>query len=416
LSLLLCHLASCAWQEKAPQLDPFAAINPMQKFNPLAPDSPLAATVVAGWQKEFSQPDFLEDHRWHTEEGRNELVYRLIFVADYRFFRFEGDLMAGRAAGDTVIDMAVLGLSAAGALTTPGQVTQILAAISGGLIGSRAALQKNFFQNQATAVLLDRMRALRKERYNAIIANLQQPYKRYPIEMAIVDIFDYYNRGTMLGALQDISNTTAIKQIQAEGGVVTPPPTAPAAGRQERLAKWNPEVRGPRSGSPAPTPPEIKPGEPSEAEIRTALTKSLANQNNNPDADVYKQILLDQKLDPTKIPGKRYVTKVFEAYKNYPNKRQAIAKAIADLPQSQPSEDIIPGAPTVEEMRIALTKSVAKQNNDPNADAYNQILNSLGFDPTKLPGRSSATKILEAYKANPNQRPAIADAVSHLAQ
>ena len=37
LSLLLCHLASCAWQEKAPQLDPFAAINPMQKFNPLAP-------------------------------------------------------------------------------------------------------------------------------------------------------------------------------------------------------------------------------------------------------------------------------------------------------------------------------------------------------------------------------------------
>jgi hypothetical protein len=93
-----------------------------------------------------------------------------------------------------------------------------------------------------------------------------------------------------------------------------------------------------------------------------------------------------------------------------------MAKAIAALPQSLASDDIIPGAPTVEEMRIALTKSVAKQNNDPNADVYNGMLNSLGFDPTRLPGQSGATKILEAYKANPNQRPAIADAVSHLPQ
>jgi hypothetical protein len=236
LSLIVCHLASCALQEKGPQLDPFAAINPMQKFNPLAPDSPLASTVVAGWEKQFSQPDFLQDDRWHTQEGRNEIIYRLIFIADYRFFRFEGDLMAGRAAGDTVIDMAVLGLSAAGALTTPGQVTQILAAISGGLIGSRAAIQKNFFQNQTTTVLLDRMRALRQERFNAIVANLQLPYKQYPVELAIVDVFDYYNRGTMLGALQDISKNTAIKQIEAEGGDVTLTPVVLPVSKQIRLS------------------------------------------------------------------------------------------------------------------------------------------------------------------------------------
>src|SRR3984893_9591876 len=167
-------LNSCSFSEKAPQLDPFAAINPFQKFNPLAPDSPLAASVIAQWEQEFTQPNFLTPgDYWHSRQGRNELVYRLIFIADYRFFRFEGDLMAGRAAGDTIIDMAVLGLSAAGALTTPGQATRILAAISGGLIGSRAAIQKNFFQNQTTAVLLDRMRVLRKERFNEIVANLQ---------------------------------------------------------------------------------------------------------------------------------------------------------------------------------------------------------------------------------------------------
>jgi hypothetical protein len=230
-------LNSCSFSEKAPQLDPFAAINPFQKFNPLAPDSPLAASVIAQWEQEFTQPNFLTPgDYWHSRQGRNELVYRLIFIADYRFFRFEGDLMAGRAAGDTIIDMAVLGLSAAGALTTPGQATRILAAISGGLIGSRAAIQKNFFQNQTTAVLLDRMRALRQERFNEIVANLQLSPEKYPVELAIVEIFDYYNRGTMLGALQDISKNTAIKQIEAEGGDVTPPPVTPPVKDQIRIS------------------------------------------------------------------------------------------------------------------------------------------------------------------------------------
>jgi hypothetical protein len=77
--------------------------------------------------------------------------------------------------------------------------------------------------------------------------------------------------------------------------------------------------------------------------------------------------------------------------------------------------DIITEVP-VEDIRSALTKSVAKQNNDPNADVYKQILINQGLDPAKIPGQSFATKVLEAYKLNPNKRPAIGKAVSKLAQ
>ncbi len=43
---------ACSVAQKGPRLDPFAAINPFQKFDPLAPPSPLAARVVA----QFPEP------------------------------------------------------------------------------------------------------------------------------------------------------------------------------------------------------------------------------------------------------------------------------------------------------------------------------------------------------------------------
>jgi hypothetical protein len=218
-------------------LDPFAAINPFQRYDPYRPNNPLAATVVAQWEQELSKPDFLQPgDQWHSKEGRNELIYRLIFIADYRFSKYEADLMTGRAAGDTATDIAVLGLTSAASITPYAGTARILSAIAGGLTGSRAVLQKNFYQNQTVSVLLDRMRALRKERFNQIVLNLQQPYSQYPVELAVLDTLDYFNRGTMLGALQDISDTTAIKQITAEGGSVATPSPAPPVSKQIRIS------------------------------------------------------------------------------------------------------------------------------------------------------------------------------------
>jgi hypothetical protein len=208
-------------------MDPFAAINPLQKFNPFAPQSPLAGAVIAQWEADFEKPGFLDSSGgyWHTRQGRDELVYRLIFMCDYRFARYEADLVAGKATRDTVIDLAVLGLTSAAALTTPGQATQILAAISGGLIGSRAAVEKNFYQNLAQPVLLRKMQVLRAQKLFAISHRLRKyDVDVYPTERALIDVLDYYNRGTMLAALQEISNDTAAQEIQLSGAALTRPP------------------------------------------------------------------------------------------------------------------------------------------------------------------------------------------------
>lgn len=201
-----------------------AGTNQGNQGNPFAPAGPLATSVVARWEKEFATLDISQ---YRQEPERSALVYRLIFISDYRFSRYEADLMLGKATRDTFVDMSMFGLNAAASLLTPGQATQVLSAIAGGLSFSRNTIEKNFYMNHTAPVLIARMRVLRKEKLNEICANLRQSPRAYPIELAIIDVLDYYNRGTMLGALQSVSNQTSIQEIQAAGGEVRLPPAAP---------------------------------------------------------------------------------------------------------------------------------------------------------------------------------------------
>lgn len=203
----------------------------MNQSNPFAPQSPLAASVVTKWEHELSNTDVTTID---TVRERNDLVYRLIFLCDYRFSRYEADLMLGRAARDTFIDLSMFGLNTASALMTPGSSTQVLSAVAGGLGFSRATVEKNFYMNHAAPVLMAKMRALRTEKLNEIVRNLGRSIQSYPASLAVIDVLDYYNRGTMLGALQAISNETAVQAIKAQGGEVREPPKAPPVSFQIR--------------------------------------------------------------------------------------------------------------------------------------------------------------------------------------
>ncbi len=209
-----------------------AGINQANQLgNPLAPPSPIAKSVVAKWEKELAETDITAIA---TRRERNDLVYRLIFMSDYRFQRYEADLVLGRATRDSFVDLSMFGINAASTLMTQGASTKMLSAIAGGLGFSRATIEKNFYMNHAAPVLMGKMRALRAEKKNEIVKNLSRGIDSYPASLAIIDVLDYYNRGTMLGALQAISNDTATQAIRAEGGRVTEPEKAPAVSAQIR--------------------------------------------------------------------------------------------------------------------------------------------------------------------------------------
>ena len=239
-----------------------AGINQTNRLgNPFAPPSPLAASVVAKWEKELANTDVTAIE---TRKDRNDLVYRLIFLSDYRFNRYESDLMLGKATRDSFIDMSMFGLNAASTLITPGSATKMLAAVAGGLGFSRATVEKNFYLNHAAPVLMGKMRALRTEKLNEIVKNLSRGIDDYPASLAIIDVLDYYNRGTMIGALQAISNDTAVQTIKAEGGRVVESEKAPPVSFQidagtisEPVHRSAPRSRAARKGPMKTAPPII---------------------------------------------------------------------------------------------------------------------------------------------------------------
>ncbi len=240
-----------------------AGINQTNRHgNPIAPPSPHATNVVAKWEKELTETDVTTIE---TRKERNDLVYRLIFLCDYRFNRYEADLMLGKATRDSFIDMSMFGLNAASTLITPGAQTKLLAAVAGGLGFSRATVEKNFYLNHAAPVLMAKMRALRTEKLNEIVKNLSRGIDSYPASLAIIDVLDYYNRGTMLGALQAISNDTATQTIKARGGRVVQPEAAPPVSFQidagtisEPVHRGAPRSRSARKGPVKTAPPVIE--------------------------------------------------------------------------------------------------------------------------------------------------------------
>jgi len=222
-------LASCASQGGFAHLDPIAPLNPIHGYDPYAPQSPLSDSVAASWtanlKAEFANKDFFKNMDANqSASDRNSLIYELIALSDYRFSRYESDLVLGKAKRDTFTDISMFGLNSAASLMTPGSATQIVSAIAAGLGFSRSNIEKNFFQNQATPALIDRMEVLRKAKYNEIIPNLSQSYSDYPIAAALKDVNDYFQAGTMIGALKDIKQNTAIQDIEMAGGSVKPPP------------------------------------------------------------------------------------------------------------------------------------------------------------------------------------------------
>ncbi len=248
-------LAGCAGMNQANHL-----------ANPFAPASPLSRDVVMRWEKELAAADIAQCRDF---ESRNALVYRLIFLCDHRFSRYEADLMLGKAARDSFIDLSMFGLTSAAALMTPGSATQILAAIAGGLGFSRNTMEKNFYMNHTAFVLMAKMRALRKEKLNEITAKLRCSSRTYPVEMAIVDVLDYYNRGTMLGALQAISNDTSIQELKAEGAEIRQKSFAPPA-TAAQISKTEPVVVAEK------LPPLSPPSATKEFRARRAALGSLA--------------------------------------------------------------------------------------------------------------------------------------------
>jgi len=148
---------------------------------------------------------------------RNHYIDQLVLLIDQNYRAYADGMYAGRAGFDTGHDMALLGINGATAMMGAAQTKAILGAISTGLVGAKASIDKNFFANASRDALFNKMDALRADALALIIANKKKTIAEYTMDAAFLELDHYYAVGTIQKALESINaasgtdKTTALK-------------------------------------------------------------------------------------------------------------------------------------------------------------------------------------------------------------
>jgi hypothetical protein len=132
-----------------------------------------------------------------------------------QFSEFEEDIFRQSREVGFGATLATLGLNAYGAFASGG-TANVLAAISGGIIGARAAYDREILAERTIIAIHTQMRANRTNVLARLRAGLRESIEDYPIAAALADLEDYYHAGTMPGAIIGITESAGAAAQDAD--------------------------------------------------------------------------------------------------------------------------------------------------------------------------------------------------------
>jgi hypothetical protein len=172
---------------------------------------------------------------------RNEVVNARVRAADLYFNKFQQGLFQEGVGFGVATDWTVLALNAAGSLATGGAVNA-LAAASAGIVGAKAAFDRNAYFEKTMPGLVATMSAKRKEILVRIRSGLSNEIEEYPLVMALNDLENYYYAGSIPGAIIEVAEAAGdtAKKADAELEKITIVTLAPAdlQVRREKMADY----------------------------------------------------------------------------------------------------------------------------------------------------------------------------------
>jgi hypothetical protein len=146
---------------------------------------------------------------------RAEITKDFLAIADFTYYDFKTELLAGRAQTDSILDIAELVLSSATTLTGGVMAKTNLGAASTLMKGSRATIDKNFFAQQTMRAIINAMEDGRATDKELIIKKLQKSTTDYPLSEAVSDVMRYQSRASLFVAILDIANKTGASADKA---------------------------------------------------------------------------------------------------------------------------------------------------------------------------------------------------------
>ncbi len=155
----------------------------------------------------------------HQKTYRDEVINGRIYVIDYYYNKFKNDISdKDEPRTNIVTDIAVLGLDAAEAMNPARRVKEILLAISGGAVGTQTDEEREMFYDESLPALVSKMDSLRLQQLVLIRQRMKyatQGDYAYTLGAALIDVNDYFQAGTLSGALVEIMNSSGASSKEA---------------------------------------------------------------------------------------------------------------------------------------------------------------------------------------------------------
>jgi hypothetical protein len=191
-------------------------------------------TEIAQMQDDISAAAIARCIRRPAPTCRNQIVASKMYVTDLQFSAFEETLFRSTREAAFGATLGTLGLSSAAAVASGG-TSQALSGTAALIIGGREAFQKEVLAERTVIAIHTAMRGRRAQVAARILEGLRESIEVYPLALGLRDLNEYYDAGTILGAMIGITESVGASARAAEKNLeVTITYKLDAAARQLR--------------------------------------------------------------------------------------------------------------------------------------------------------------------------------------
>lgn len=152
-------------------------------------------------------------------DRRNAFITGRMVLVDLRYIQFIRGLTRERQLLDSATDFFIMSLNLAGAGAAGTTTKTVLSSIAAGFGGTKAIIDRDFFYQKTVPALVAAMNAQRAVTRETLIKGLQQDIDAYPFHTAVVDVQNYYEAGTFVGALNAITADAAVKEEEKKRSI-----------------------------------------------------------------------------------------------------------------------------------------------------------------------------------------------------
>lgn len=149
--------------------------------------------------------------------ARNLFIETRMVIINRSYVAFKESIYSQRVGSAVGTDLATILLGAAGAAVGDVGIKTGAAALSAGLIGGKASIDKNLYFDRTLPAILAQMDGMRSQVRARILAGMSAPDpNKYPMMQAASDLDDYFNAGTIPGAISAITTQAGAAHTAAD--------------------------------------------------------------------------------------------------------------------------------------------------------------------------------------------------------